>query len=1081
MGEIRGDDITWGEEKTAWLGATETSKVMANKPVMSTLCHLSRSRSLILSAVCVWLGLSAVTSEAASKSSGIDFNRDIRPILSDNCFHCHGPDEKTREAKLRLDTKDGILKDLGGYQAVKPGDVKASEVWRRIITKDEDDLMPPPKSHKTLKSDQIALIKKWIEAGAPFEGHWAYEQPKLPVLPKVKDAAWARNGIDSFIVAKLAEHKLKPAPETDRVTLIRRVTFDLIGLPPTPQEIAEFVADKSPDAYEKVVDRLLKSPRYGEHMARYWLDAARYGDTHGLHLDNERSMWPYRDWVVRAYNENLPFDQFTKWQIAGDLLKNPTRDQQIASGFNRCNVTTSEGGSINEEFIFRYAVDRTETTAAVWMGMTAGCAVCHDHKFDPISQKEFYQMYAFFNSAADPAMDGNILLTPPILKLTTPEQEKQLKQYDADIAKVNAKIKDALAKLDYKDPAEQNPKPEKKTIETVWVDDDLPEGAKPQHTEKNHALKWVSSGEGPVHSGKKALTRKGTGIVQDFFDGLPKQLFVPAKGKIFAHVYLDPKDPPKGVMLQFNTGSWSHRALWGETNSIEWGKEGTVERLVMGPLPKTGEWVKLEFDIAKLKLKAGTKFAGLAFTQKDGTMYWDKVGVSYTVDPANDATYSLALWLKNNQGKVVAGVPDDVKNLLRSVKPEDRKPEQHQRLRDYYFENVCQMTAEIFDPLRAERKPFQDKRDELDKSIDATFIMADLPQKRDAFVMIRGQYNKPGDKVTPGTPAAFPKIKSRSEIPDRLDLADWLTSAENPLTARVTVNRFWQQFFGTGLVKTSGDFGSQGEPPTHPELLDWLAVTFREQGWDMKKLVKLIVTSSTYRQDSKVSSKLWDMDPENRLLARGPRFRFDAEVLRDNVLFVSGLMNHNIGGKGVKPYQPENIWEPVAYSGSNTRYYKQDTGDALYRRSLYTFIKRTAPAPAMTTFDAPSREASCVRRERSNTPLQALQLMNDIQHFEAARAFAQRMMKEGGSGVAERLEFGFRAATGRAPSKQEAAVLQDSYFKQLVRYEKDVEAAKKAISYGESKPDAALNASELAAYTMVANMVLNLDEVVTKN
>lgn len=1048
---------------------------------MSTFSPSRRLTAWVLAALCAVSTLSTRDAQAAAKSSDIDFNRDIRPILSDNCFHCHGPDEKTRKAKLRLDAKEGILKDLGGYQAVKPGDAKASEVWKRIITKDENDVMPPPETHKKLKSDQIALIKKWIEAGAPFAGHWAFEAPKLSAVPEVKDTKWPRNSIDNFIAAKLNEHKLKPSPETDRITLIRRVTFDLTGLPPTLKEIESFVADKSPDAYEKVVDRLLASPRYGEHMARYWLDAARYGDTHGLHLDNERSMWPYRDWVVRAYNENLPFNEFTKWQIAGDLLKNPTRDQQIASGFNRCNVTTSEGGSINEEFIFRYAVDRTETTAAVWMGLTAGCAQCHDHKFDPISQKEFYQLYAFFNSAADPAMDGNILLTPPILKLTTPAQEKQLKQYDADIANVNTKIKDALAKLDYKDPAEQDPKPEKKTIETVWVDDDLPTGAKPQHTADNHPLKWIASGDGPVHSGQKAIKRSGKGIVQDFFDGLPQQLFVPAKGKIFAHVYLDPKDPPKGVMLQFNTGSWSHRALWGETNSIEWGKEGTVERIVMGALPKTGEWVKLEFDIAKLKLKAGTKFAGLAFTHKDGTMYWDKTGVTYTVDPANDPTYSLSLWLKTNQGKVVAGVPDDVKNILRSVKPEERKPEQHQRLRDYYFENVCLGTSDIFDPLRAERKPFQDKRDELDKSIDATFIMADLPQKRDAFVMIRGQYNKPGDKVTPGTPAAFPKIKSRSELPDRLDLAEWLVAPENPLTARVTVNRYWQQFFGTGLVKTSGDFGSQGQPPSHPELLDWLAVTFREQGWDTKKFVRLIVTSSTYRQDSKVTPKLLAADPENLLLARGPRFRFDAEVLRDNVLAVSGLMNNTIGGKAVKPYQPENIWEPVAYSGSNTRYYKQDSGDALYRRSLYTFIKRTAPAPAMTTFDAPSREAFCVKRERSNTPLQALQLMNDVQHFEAARAFAQRMMKEGGSTVSDRLTFGFQAATGRAPSKQEAEVLKDSYFKQLVRYEKDVEAAKKAISYGESKADATLNVSELAAYTMVANMVLNLDEVVTKN
>ncbi|MEW6304356.1 MAG: DUF1549 domain-containing protein, partial [Verrucomicrobiota bacterium] len=447
----------------------------------------------------------------------VDFNREIRPILSDNCFHCHGPDEKKRKAKLRLDTPEGAFRDLGGYQAIKPKDAAASEVWKRITTTNEDDVMPPPDTHKTLKPEQKELIKRWINEGAQYQGHWAFTAPVQPPLPKVKNSRWVENGIDYFIVAKLEERKLKPSVEASREILIRRVTFDLTGLPPTPKEIDEFLADKADGAYERLVERLLNSPRYGEHMARYWLDAARYGDTHGLHLDNERSMWPYRDWVVGAFNRNLPYDRFTIEQLAGDLLPNATRDQQIASGFNRCNVTTSEGGSINEEFIFRYAVDRTETAVAVWMGMTAGCAVCHDHKFDPISQKEFYQMYAFFNSAADPAMDGNILLTPPILKLTTPEQQAKLDGFNQQITAVQKRMKEAVAKVEYMDPGTVEPPPGTVKVDKTWVEDDFPEGAKPEFTKDMHPPMWVTSAEEPVYSGQRSLKRTARGVAQDFF------------------------------------------------------------------------------------------------------------------------------------------------------------------------------------------------------------------------------------------------------------------------------------------------------------------------------------------------------------------------------------------------------------------------------------------------------------------------------------------------------------------------------------------------------------------------------------
>ena len=1047
-------------------------------------------------AFALWL---AASSPAGAATRKVDFNRDIRPILSDNCYACHGPDEKARKAKLRLDVAESAL----AKHAIVPKDLKKSELWARITTKNADDLMPPPESNKKpLKPEQIALLKQWIEEGANYQGHWSFVAPVKATQPKLQPKEWlvisnqskapATSGlitnhyslitspIDSFIAAKLAEKKLTPNPEASREVLIRRVTFDLTGLPPTTPEVDAFLADTSANAYEKVVDRLLKSPHYGEHMGRHWLDAARYGDTHGMHLDNERSMWPYRDWVVRAFNRNLPFDQFTIEQLAGDLLPSPTQDQLIATGFNRCNVTTGEGGSINEEWIFRYAVDRTETAAAVWMGLTAGCAVCHDHKFDPITARDFYSMYAFFHSNADPAMDGNALLTAPTLKLTTPEQQKKLDDYAAQIAAVDKRIKAELTKVTYTDPSTLNPPPPLKQFDTTWVDDDFPAGAKVEASGASTSAQWVTEKDAKVFAGKRALKRSDKGVGQDFFTDLKTPFTVPPNGKVFLHVYLDPKDAPKSVMLQFNTGDWSHRAVWGDLDAIDFGKKDTNERKRLGDLPKTGEWVKLEFAASQLGFKAGDKIKGLAFTLFGGTVYWDKVGVTGESNTSKDPNESLAVWLKENQGKTLTNVPDEVKRLFRSVKPEDRKPAENERLRDYYFELVCNTTRPDFAKLHAEKDPLAKARDDFDKAIPATFIWKDLEKPRDSFVMLRGQYNQPGQQVWPNVPAMLPPLP-QSETTNRLAFAKWLVSPQHPLTARVTVNRFWQQLFGTGLVKSTADFGAQGEAPSHPELLDWLAVTFREQGWDMKQFVKLLVTSATYRQDSKATPQKISADPENRLYARGPRFRLDAEMVRDNALAVSGLLVPTLGGKGVRTYQPDNIWEPVAYSGSNTKTYKRDEGDALWRRSLYTFIKRTAPAPSMTTFDAPSREQFCVRRERSNTPLQALVLMNDVQHFEAARAFAQRMLKEGGSHAEARLAYGFRLATARPPTKAEAAVLSDTLFTQWAKYQGRTDAAKKAISFGESKPDTSLDPSELAAYAMVANLILNLDEVVTKN
>jgi len=1014
----------------------------------------------------------------------IDFNRDIRPILSDNCFRCHGFDEKKRKADLRLDVPEGAFRKTDdGSQAVKPRDVNGSELWKRITTTDEDDLMPPADSDKKLTEGQKALLKRWIEQGAQYKPHWSFITPVPPPVPKLSDLrSRISNPIDAFILARLEQEKLSSRPEADRETLIRRVSLDLTGLPPTPSEVDAFLADTSPNAYERVVERLLRSPRYGEHMARYWLDLARYGDTHGLHLDNERSMWPYRDWVVTAFNENLPFDRFTVWQLAGDLMPEATRQQQIASGFNRCNVTTSEGGAINEEFQFRYAVDRTATAVEVWMGLTAGCCVCHDHKFDPISQKEFYSMYAFFNSAADPPMDGNILLTPPILKLTSPGQQELLAGFDRKIASSQAKIREAITKLNYIDPATQTPPPEVQTSEVVWFDDHFPAGARVESL--GAPTTFVTKDQGPVFSGDRALKRTATNVAQDFFaSGASYE--IPPNGRISAHCFVDPASPPSAIMVQFHVGGWNHRAVWGEEGAIPFGKVRTPERVVVGPLPKAGEWVQLEVAAERLGLKPGMKVTGYAFTQFGGTVYWDRMSIRSRVDPAKDPQWSWKVWIEKNQGRRVEGLPNDLLTMVRGKKAAEWPPDDAKRVQAWWFENEYQGARGLVEGARGEKLAVESKKKALEDTIPATFIMADMPQERESFVMVRGQYNKPGEKVARGTPAFLPPLPKQERL-TRLDFAKWLVSPAHPLTARVTVNRFWQQFFGTGLVKTSSDFGSQGAPPSHPELLDWLAANFRDGGWDVKALVKLIVTSATYRQDSSVVSpgqgaSLLNRDPENRLLSRGPRFRLDAEVLRDNALFTAGLLRPTMGGKGVRPYQPPNIWEPVGFGGSNTRNYVEDKGDGLYRRSLYTFLKRTAPPPSMTTFDAPNREQSCPRRERSNTPLQALDLMNDVQYFEAARNLAERAMREGGAQRRDRIVWLYRTVLSRRPADRELAIVEETFHRHLDKYQAAVEAAKQVISFGESRADGSLNPSELAAWTMIANLLLNLDETVTKN
>jgi hypothetical protein len=991
----------------------------------------------------------------------VEFNRDVRPILSDACFSCHGFDAKARKAKLRLDTPEGAFQPHDGVFPVKAGDPKASEVWARITSADPDAVMPPADSNKKLTAAQKETIRKWIEQGAKYQKHWAFEPVRRPQAPEVRNPKiGARNPIDAFLAGRMAKAGLEPRPEADRPTLIRRVAFALTGLPPTIREVDEYLADAAPGAYERMVDRYLASPRFGEEMARHWLDVARYADTHGLHLDNERSMWGYRDWVVRAFNQNLPFDRFTIWQLAGDLLPNPTPDQLAATGFNRCNVTTGEGGSIDAEWVYRNAVDRTSTATQAWLGLTAGCAVCHDHKFDPISLREYYSLYAFFLSAADPPLDGNVSLVGPFERLATPDQTRALDAAKKAAAEAREKLDAAAAKADYADPVAAKEPPAKKAVRDVIFDDAFPQWTQASNTTRN-AAEWVTDPAFKAKSGRRVLRQANSFFHQDAISFRVRPVVVPADGTFEAWVYIDPLHPPAAVTVQLAGGK---RVAWGQDAGDNTGYGGGKIGTPRGPLPKAGEWAKLSVPLADLGLKAGATVGSLTLQEFGGIVYWDDVALVGDSTPATDPLASFSVWQKSLGAKGPAEVPVDAA-----------------KRKAFYLAHIARPT-EALAPLRAAADRTRADREAADTAIPATLIFRDLGMPREAFAMQRGQYDKPGDKVTPGVPAVLPPLRPANPAarPTRLDFANWLVTKDHPLTARVQVNRLWQQFFGVGLVKTSGDFGSQGEPPSHPELLDWLAAEFAET-WDVKKAVRLMLTSAAFKRDAAQSPADRAKDPENRLLSRGPRFRLDAEQLRDNALAVSGLINLEVGGRAVRTYQPPNIWEPVGYGDSNTRYYLQDHGGALYRRSLYVFIKRTAPHPLLSNFDAPNREQLCSVRDRTNTPLQALQLMNDVQHVEAARALAERVIADGGAGAEGRVAYLYRTVLSRRPDAEEVRLVTAALERQRALFAADPAAAARLVRTGESTPRRAAGDVEVAAWTMVANLILNLDETVMRN
>lgn len=832
--------------------------------------RLVRHRTLLCLAACLGFANGAGAAEPLS------FSRDVLPILSDRCFHCHGPDPKHREADLRLDVREAAIE----HGALVPGKSSASELVRRIVSSDPDELMPPPASNRSLSPAEREVLKRWVDEGAPWGKHWAFEPPVRPPVPQVAMSHWPRNPIDVFILARLEREKLRPSPEASKETLLRRVYLDLVGLPPTPEEVDAFLLDNAPDAYERVADRLLASPRYGERWAWEWLDAARYADSNGYQGDPERTMWPWRDWVVSAVNTNMPYDRFTIEQLAGDLMPDDALGPKIATGFNRNHMFNGEGGRIAEETRVENVMDRAETVGTVWLGLTIGCARCHDHKYDPFTNRDYYSFYAYFNNTSETggaSGGGRSGQITPVLDFTTEAERQRIAALRAEVVKAGESVAQEELTVFPRKPGEK--------------------------TADSPAAKQLSE-------------------------------------KIVANLNKPPHEREK------------------------------------------------------------------------------------------DARIELADKFKTSQPK--------------------------------------------YGKLLAELNGAISRSESAQNAVPRVMVMDDMPKPRETFMLDKGAYDKPLGKVEPLLPASLPALPKGASN-NRLGLAQWLVDPEHPLTARVTVNRYWQSIFGVGLVKTAEDFGVQGERPSHPELLDWLACEFRDSKWDVKRLLRLIVTSSAYRQSSKVSPSLWERDPDNRLLARGPRFRLPSWLIRDQALAAGGLLVEKLGGPPVKPYQPEGIWEEATFGKKS---YVQDHGEALYRRSLYIFWRRIV-GPTMF-FDTAARQTCTVKQVRTNTPLHALTTLNDVTFVEAARALAQRSLQSSAGGDESRIERAFRLATSRRPTVAEMQVLAASLGKLRAKYSADRSAAEQLLKVGESPSDDKLDTTEHAALTALALMILNLDETLTK-
>jgi hypothetical protein len=1035
--------------------------------------------------------VSVVTAaQAADEPSTPSFNRDIRPILSENCWQCHGPDKSQRKARLRLDRAEDATADRGGYRAIEPGHPEQSELIRRITSQDEKRRMPPRATGRQLTGGQIRLLRQWVEQGAKWEKHWAFLPPRIGPIPAVKHKDWCRNPIDYFILDRLEQKGLVPSPEAERTTLIRRVTLDLTGLPPSPAEVDAFLADRSEQAYEKVVDRLLKSPRFGERMAAPWLDAARYADTNGYQTDGERSMWRWRDWVIEAFNNNMPFDQFTLAQIAGDMLPDPTLEQRIATGFNRNHRGNSEGGVIPEEYAVEYVVDRVDTTFTVWLGLTVGCARCHDHKYDPITQKEFYQIFAYFNNVPERGKAIKYGNSPPFIKAPTRDQCRQLDELAARIKAAESHWAELAPDLERAQKTWERSVAVKKR--SWWTLDDglrarFPLDGNIRNTISANSHAKVENGSLLFDRGKidRAARFDGTSFINA---GNVAEFGFFNRFSVAAWIY--PTGDPGGTimsrMVDVEQAEGYSVALQGgklHVNLIKRWLDDAIRVETVAPLA-TNQWhhvlvtydgtrlasgIKVYVDGRAQKIKVNLDDINQSFKTSEPFRIGRGGGPSSGFHGLIDDVRIYDRALPPEEAALVS-VPDSIENLA-SLPPEKRTSGAAYKLRRCFLAQAAPAYLKsAFRNLRDLHKQLA----KLDGEIPTTMVMEEMKTPRPTHLLIRGEYDKKGPQVLPGVPASLPPLPM--DVPNnRLGFARWLIHPSNPLAARVAVNRFWQMYFGSGLVKTVEDFGSQGEWPSHPELLDWLAVEFMRTGWNIKAMQRLIVTSAAYRQSSRVTSELLHKDPENRLLTRGPRLRLTAEMLRDQALFISGLLVEKLGGPSVKPYQPAGLWKELA-----DETYQQDHGEKLYRRSLYTFWKRTIPPPAMIAFDAAGRETCVVRHGRTNTPLQALNLMNDVTYAEAARVLAQRMMLHGGATPEARLAFAFRAATARWPSSAEAKILKDDFCYHLDRFARAPNAAHELVHSGEAPRPAGLDVRELAAYTAVAGLILNLDEVLTK-
>jgi Protein of unknown function (DUF1553)/Protein of unknown function (DUF1549)/Concanavalin A-like lectin/glucanases superfamily/Planctomycete cytochrome C len=1052
-------------------------------------------------------GVKAGSTDAHAKP--VDFDREIRPILSDRCFACHGPDQKQKMANLRLDIKDGgAYSTRGSYQLVVPGDAAKSRLYQRIASTSANR-MPPVAAGPSLTAVQVQLIKRWIDEGAKWEVHWAYVAPQSPALPEVKDKKWARNPIDRFVLARLEREGLKPSHEAPKATLLRRLSLDITGLPPTAAELDAFLADRSPDAYEKQVDRLLNSPRYGERMAMQWLDLARYADTHGYHIDSHRDMWHWRDWVIGAFNRNMPYSQFVVDQLAGDLLPNATIDQKIASGFNRNHMINFEGGAIAEEYQNEYVVDRVETTSVAFLGMTMGCARCHDHKYDPISQKDFYRFYAFFNTIPEKGLDGRRGNAEPVVRIPTPEQAREDERVKRELAQTQQALsEDEIAKLqaEWAKNAEFASKlpPAAGLAAHYEFDGGLADSS--AHSEAARIVKGdVTYPAGYVNRAVDlgGETQLDFGPIGDFDRSDPFTIAVWVRGNGILetdvlHKLSDPQtrrgfelvlgdaipigDLRRGAQLSFRL---VHR--WPD-DAIE---IRTKARL---PLSSKDEGIPKPWYHVVLAYDGSGKASGLRLWLNGKLEPVDVLKDHLTGPIRNTAPLAIG---DAAVSKPYKGQLDDLRLYTRTLDAAEiqqlaltqparatlslpeakRSKEQKDRLRDYF---LTYEAPETYLQLYADVKRLKAEQQFLQETIPTSMVMLESDKPRETAVLGRGDYRNRGEKVTAGVPAVLPPLAKDAPL-NRLTLAQWLVDPAHPLTARVAVNHFWQMYLGTGLVKTAEDFGSQGEPPSHPELLDWLAVNFVQTGWDVKAMQKLIVTSATYRQSSRVTPALHEQDPENRLLARGPRLRLPAEMIRDNALAVSGLLYEKVGGPSVYPYQPAGLWEETSYGDVySAQSYAPGSGKDLYRRSMYSFWKRTSPPPSLITFDAPDREKCTARRSATNTPLQALVLMNDPTYVEASRRLAQRMLTEAGTDPKQRINFAFRLVTARAATSQELKILRELAEAQTAEYRAQPKAAEQILRVGESSADPKLNATELAAWTMVASAILNLDEAITK-